>query len=402
MPQSAENVNSSAGPLSSLAVLDMTGIGPGPFAAQMLADMGADVIRVERLGDTSSIDVPDRFLPHRNRRSILLDAKTAAGRTILEELIKRVDVMLEGFRPGVMERLGFGPVECQAINPRLVYGRMTGWGQEGPLAAKAGHDINYLAISGALSTFARADGRPVVPTNLVADFGGGGMLLAFGVVCAALEARSSGQGQVVDAAMVDGVAAMLSTLLGLRAVGLWDDRPGSNLLDTGAPFYDCYETADGRYLALGALEQKFYGQLLIGLGLDPSALPEQYDRSRWPTLRRAFEQRIAERSLAEWTEVFAGLDACVSPVLTLAEALVDAQATSRGTYLQREEVWQPAPAPRFSRTPGSLRRDPPRSGEHTWELLRELGFGNGAIRELHEAAAVSSPTTTYGNSETRH
>jgi alpha-methylacyl-CoA racemase len=321
----------------------------------------------------------------------VLDAKADEGREVLETLIETSDVLLEGFRPGVMERLSLGPEKCHRLNPRLIYGRMTGWGQDGPLASTAGHDINYLAISGALSTFARADGRPVVPTNLVADFGGGGMMLAFGVVCAALEARSSGLGQVVDAAMLDGVAAMLSSLLGLRAVGWWDDSPGANLIDTGAPFYDCHETADGRYLAVGALEPKFYADLLRGLELSPDDLPDQYDRARWPVLRIAIEEQIKQRPLAEWVEIFADLDACVAPVLTLEEAMGHPQAASRETYLQKEGVWQPAPAPRFSRTPGSLRIDPPEAGADTRAVLRELGLGDPAIADLHAVGVVSSP-----------
>ena len=377
------------GPLTGVRLLDVTGLGPGPFAGQMLGDMGADVIRVERGPDTPSRGDPARFVPHRNRRSIIIDLKQPEGAELLLRLVERVDALMEGFRPGVMERLGLGPQPCLARNPRLIYARLTGWGQEGPLAQTAGHDIDYIAVAGALSRFTRAGERPVAPMNLVADYGGGGMLMAFGIVCALLETSRSGLGQVVDAAMVDGVASQLSMLLGTRAQGRWNPEPGTNLIDNGAPFYEVYETRDKRFLALGAIEPKFYRELVTGLGLDVSELPAQGDRAQWPAMKRIFAAAVKGRTLAEWNEVFAEMDACVAPVLSIEEALEHPHNRARGTFLKLDGVDQPAPAPRFSRTPGSIRHPPQSAGADTNALLRELGLEDGEIRGLRARSVVA-------------
>jgi alpha-methylacyl-CoA racemase len=381
----------SAGPLTGVRVLDATTMGPGPFAAMMLADMGADVVRVERAAAVEFLDQPEVYVPHRNRRSIGLDFRSHAGRELFLRLIASVDCMIEGNRPGVMERYGLGPADCLAVNPRLVYGRMTGWGQDGPLAQSAGHDINYISVAGALSTFARAGEDPVPPANLVGDFGGGGMLLAFGVVCGLMETRLSGQGQVVDAAMLDGTAALLASTYGLRAAGHWNDAAGTNVLDTGAPFYDVYRTADGRHLSVGAIESKFYEQLLAGLEV-AGDLPSREDPQSWPELRQIFAARFAERPLQEWIERFAGTDACVTPVLSLGEALHSEQAVARSTYVEVSGVSQPAVAPRFSRTPGQIRRPPVRPGADTRAVLAELGVAADDVDALYASGVVFGPT----------
>ena len=378
-----------AGPLAGTRVLDLTAIGPGPFAAMMLADMGAGVVRIDRPAPADP--KAHLYIPHRNRRSAVIDIRRPAGADLVLRLVETADVLLEGNRPGVMERLGLGPAECLARNPRLVYGRMTGWGQDGPLAGTAGHDIDYLALTGALAGFARYGEPPVPPMNLVADFGGGGMMLAFGVVCGLVEARSSGAGQVVDAAMVDGVATLLGMVLALRAQGRWSDEPGTNVLDTGAPFYDVYRTSDGRYLAVGALEPPFYARFVEGLGLDPAALPAQFDRRGWPVLRAEFTRTIAARRLDEWTAEFATRDACVAPVLSLDEAIAHPHHRHRGTFVEVAGLVQPAPAPRLGRTPGALRRSPVPPGTDTDEILAEIGVGRDAVRRLRADGVVSGP-----------
>ena len=375
--------------LSGVRVLDFSRVLAGPFCTMLLADMGADVVRVDRLdGDNPLQRDPRTQLMHRNRRSLALDLKRLEAVSTLLRMCQSADALIEGFRPGVMERLGLGPEECLAANPRLVYGRMTGWGQDGPMASRAGHDINYAALSGVLGLLGRADERPAPPLNIVADMGGGGLLLAFGVVCALLEARGSGQGQVVDASMVEGSALMASTVLELRAAGWWNNPRGRNLLDGGAPFYEVYETSDGGFVAVGAIEPQFYAELLDGLGLEADDLPSQLDPRSWPELKERLAQAFATRSRAEWTEIFEGRDACVTPVLSLEEAALHPHNTERGVYLRPDRALQPAPAPRFSRTAPAMSRRPPEPGEHSNEILAEYGFDSGEIEALRDAGAV--------------
>ncbi|GAA4709496.1 CaiB/BaiF CoA-transferase family protein [Pseudonocardia yuanmonensis] len=337
---------STDGPLAGIKVVEFAGLGPGPFAAMLLADAGADVIRVDRPAGPV-----DGGALTRGRPWIGLDLKTPEGLDAARELVRRADVLIEGFRPGVMERLGLGPDDCRADNPGLVYGRMTGWGQDGPRAREAGHDINYLALTGALRSIARRGQAPVPPLNLVGDYGGGGMMLAFGIVTALLERHRSGRGQAVDAAMVDGVSLLMTGIWSRAAQGRWSGEPGTNDIDTGAPFYDVYATADGGYMAVGSIEPQFWARLLGGLDLDPTTLPGQWDRDRWPETKQALAAAFATRTRAEWTAVFADLDACVTPVLSLAEAPADAHLRSRRTLEQRPDGPQPAAAPRLDRTP---------------------------------------------------
>jgi len=348
----------------------------------LLADLGAEVIRVDRPGPPSQA-LPSQAAPpdvtSRGKRRVIVDLKHPRGAGLVLRLAELSDVLLEGYRPGVAERLGVGPADCQARNPRLVYGRMTGWGQDGPLAESAGHDIAYIAITGALHAIGRSGGPPQVPVNYLGDFGGGAMFLALGVLAALLEARQSGRGQVVDAAIVDGTAVLQAMTYGLLAGGAWADRRGVNLLDTGAPFYDVYATADGRHMAVGALEPQFYAEfvrLLFAPDGPGTGLPAQHDRTRWPELRALFAERFASRTQAEWTEVFAGTDSCVAPVLPMAEAPDHPHLAARGTYAETDGVVQPAPAPRFSSVgrlePGRLTLP----GEHTREVLTGLGFAD--------------------------
>ncbi|MFQ5947968.1 MAG: CaiB/BaiF CoA transferase family protein, partial [Acidimicrobiia bacterium] len=349
------------GPLEGVKVVEIAGIGPGPFCAMMLADMGAEVLRVDR-ADAVVGGEPGpapRDLLNRGRRSVGVDLKDPAGAEVVVRLAERGDALIEGFRPGVAERLGIGPDECLSRNPRLVYGRMTGWGQAGPLAHAAGHDINYIALAGTLNAIGRAGQAPVPPVNLIGDFGGGGMMLAFGIVCALLERERSGQGQVVDAAMVDG-AALLSTMIhGLRAMGTWSDERGTNLLDTGAHFYDVYETADGGFVSIGALEPQFFAELLRLTGLEGEALPHQLDRSEWPKLKERFAAVFKSKTRDEWTALLEGTDVCFAPVLSMAEAPQHPHNRSRGTFVEVQGVLQPAPAQRFSRTKPSINAPPP-------------------------------------------
>src|SRR5215211_743357 len=350
------------GPLQGVRVVELASIGPGPFCAMLLADLGAEVLAVDRPA-TGQGGWPALFA--RGRRRVAVDLKHPEGPGLVLDLVAGADALVEGFRPGVAERLGIGPDACLARNPRLVYGRVTGWGQEGPLAGSAGHDIDYIALAGALHPVGPADGPPVPPLNLLGDFGGGGMLLALGVVAALLEAARSGRGQVVDAAMVDGAALLTTQLHELLAAGLWTDRRGANLLDGGAPFYGVYETADGRHLAVGALEPQFWAELLERLGLDAAELPAQLDRNGWPELRERLAALFRTRPRDEWCELLAGTDACVAPVLGLGEAPAHRHNRARGTFVDVGGVVQPAPAPRFSRTPPGPPQPPARAGEHT-------------------------------------
>ncbi len=381
------------GPLAGVKVLEFEAIGPVPFCGMMLADMGADVLLVDRPADSGLGLDRERWFDTmlRGRRSVTLDLKSPGGVAAALTLARNADVVLEGFRPGVMERLGLGPDAMLAANPALVYARMTGWGQDGPLAPRAGHDINYIALSGVLHAIGRADGAPVPPLNLVGDFGGGGMLLAFGVACALIETRRSGKGQVVDAAMVEG-ASLLSTMFwGMRAGGRWSDARGGNVLDTGAPWYDVYETADRRHVAVGAIEPKFYAELLRRLGLADEALPAQHDRARWPELRRRVAQVFATKTRDEWAAVFEGSDACVSPVLTFAEAKAHPHNAARSAHVVVGGVEQPAPAPRFSRTAGEIRGAPPERGARGAEALADWGFDAAAIERLRSQGVGFAP-----------
>jgi alpha-methylacyl-CoA racemase len=375
------------GPLAGFRVLELAGIGPGPFTAMVLADLGADVVRIERPAPPSDRATWDVL--NRGRRSLAVDLKTRDGVEVVLRLVDTADALIEGYRPGVTERLGLGPADCLARNPRIVYGRMTGWGQDGPRAHQAGHDITYAAVAGALAHIGRAGQAPTPPLNLVADFGGGGMLLALGVVSALLVAQRTGEGQVVDAAMVDGVALLMAPFFPARRMGFWTDERGTNMLDSGAPYYDCYRCADGQFVAVGALEPQFYAALLLGLGLDAASLPDQHDRERWPELRDAFTHAFASRSRAEWVARFADLDACVAPVLTMEEATADAHLIARSTLVEIDGVPQPAPAPRFSATPTALRRRPPACGEHTDEVLTEIGLDPGEIADLRAAGVIA-------------
>jgi alpha-methylacyl-CoA racemase len=338
-----------SGPLAGVRVVELAGLAPAPFGCMILADLGADVVLIDRPGGNGIAPPPGPL--QRGRRSVVLDLKTSAGTASLRQLIARTDVLVEGYRPGVAERLGFGPGETDKINPRLVYARMTGWGQDGPLAPRAGHDIDYIALSGALEPIGRAGERPHAPLNLIGDFAGGGMLMALGILAALLERERSGRGQVVDAAMVDGSALLMTFIHGMNAAGMWPFGRGENMLDGGAPFYDTYRTSDGRFVAVGALEPPFYAALLAGLGLADADLPGQHDRAGWPVLRSRFAEVFATRTRDEWSSVFAGTDACVAPVLSPSEAPGHPHNRARNAFVEVGGIVQPAPAPRFGRTP---------------------------------------------------
>ena len=366
-------MTASGGPLRGVRVVELASIGPGPHAAMTLADLGADVIRIERPGGTLAAVARDKDVLTRGRPSVAMDLKDPRAAGVVLDLVASADVLLEGMRPGVAERLGVGPRQCLARNPGLVYGRMTGWGQDGPLAGSAGHDIDYIAVSGTLHGLGRAGGPPQIPHNLLGDFGGGSAYLVIGVLAALLESRTSGHGQVVDAAIVDGTAHLNAMLAGLIAGGAWREERGTNLLDSGAPFYDVYETADGRHMAVGAIEPQFYAELLDGLGLGDTA-PDRSDPENWPALRRAIAARFLERTQAQWSEVFDGTDACVSPVLPLTEAARHPHLAARHTYVDRGGVVQPAPAPRFSRTESALGEPPSQPGQHSRDALQAWGI----------------------------
>ncbi len=376
------------GPLDGVRVIEIASLAPAPFGCMVLADLGADVLRVDRPDRSGRQALPPIDPLCRSRRSIRLNLKDPAGVDVLLRLIDGADVLVEAFRPGVAERLGFGPDVCAARNPRLVYARMTGWGQDGPLAETAGHDIDYIAVSGSLDPIGRAGQRPLPPLNLVGDFGGGGMLLAVGVLAALLERERSGLGQVVDAAMVDGSALLASFLYGLRAAGAWQDERGTNVLDGGAPFYDTYATADGRYLAVGALEPKFFDELLARLGIDGAGLPAQYDRAGWPELRARLTEVFAGRTQAEWMGVFAGSDACVAPVMSPRDAPGHPHNTARATFIDVGGVTQPAPAPRFGRTACDPPSPPARPGADTDDVLAGLGISAADITSLRDRGAA--------------
>ena len=379
------------GPLAGFRIIELAGIGPGPMGAMLLGDMGADVIRVDRATPAAMDRMTDpRYAVHnRSRRSIAVDLQRAEGAALVLRLVERADGLIEPFRPGVAERLGVGPEPCLAANPRLVYGRITGWGQDGPLAKAAGHDINYIALTGLLHAIGHAGERPVPPLNLVGDYGGGGMLLAFGMVCGLLEAQRSGKGQVFDAAMMDGAALLFGSLFGMHAAGHWADQRGVNLLDSGAPFYDVYETSDGKFVAVGAIEPQFYALLLEKTGLAGEKLPHQMDRQAWPAMKQRLAAVFRIKTRDEWCGIMEGTDVCFAPVLSIGEAPAHPHARARGAYVDVGGVAQPAPAPRFDRTPAAPPSTAPTRGGHTEDVLAECGFDAGQIKALFEADVVA-------------
>jgi alpha-methylacyl-CoA racemase len=372
------------GPLSGVRIVEMAGIGPGPFAGMMLADHGADVIRICRPG--TPWEPEDVLL--RSRRSIVLDMKVPQGLAVAVRLISAADGLIEGYRPGVMERLGLGPEVFAEPNPKLVYGRMTGWGQTGPYARAAGHDINYIALAGVLHGLGRAGEKPTPPINLVGDFGGGGMLLAFGMVTALLQARSTGRGQVIDCAMTDGAALLMSMIWSFREAGRWNDARGTNLLDTGAHFYDTYETADGSFVSVGAIEPQFYRDLLKRVGITDPDFDAQNDPEKWPMLREKLAAVFATRTRGEWCEVLEATDACFAPVLSMPDAVQHPHNRERATFVTVDGRTQPAPAPRFSAAPRQRPRPSGRPGAESDELLREAGYRSEEITALRAQAAV--------------
>ena len=379
------------GPLAGLRIIEMAGIGPAPFCAMMLTDMGAEVIRVDRR-EKADLGLPGREarfeVMNRGRCSIAVDLKQPAAVEVVKRLVRDADAVIEGFRPGVMERLGLGPDDLAAINPRLVFGRMTGFGQEGPMAARAGHDINYIALAGVLNHLGRAGEPPLHPLNLVGDYGGGGMYLAFGVVCAILEAKRSGKGQVVDAAMVDGSASLMSMVHGMWSEGIWREERGTNMLDSGAPWYDVYETSDGKWVSIGSIEARFYADLLGRLALTNEKLPAQHDRDGWPILKARFTAIFKSRTRDEWDKVFDGSDACYAPVLSISEVAAHPHNAQRNAFVTREGVQQPAPAPRFSRTAPELGTAPREAGADTTAVLTAAGYSAAEIKALEKAGAV--------------
>ena len=379
------------GALDGVRVIELAGIGPGPFCGMMLADQGAEVIQVDRAvavrgGDPAR---PPGNVNGRGRRSIGVYLKSPEGVETVLRLVEGAGMVFEGFRPGVAERLGVGPDDCLARNPAIVYGRMTGWGQDGPYSSMAGHDINYIALAGVLAHIGRSDSGPVPPMNLVGDFGGGGMYLAYGMVCALFEARNSGKGQVVDAAMVDGAASLMSFIHGMLASGFHSPERGTNLLDTGAHFYDVYECADGGWISLGSIEPQFYAELLDKLGLDAERFGKQNDRDLWPELSEEIAAVVRMKTRDEWDAILEGSDVCYAPVLTVDEAIRHPHNVARGTFIDVGGITQPGPAPRLSRTPGEVRRPPAHAGQHTDEVLSEAGFDDDEVAALRASGAVA-------------
>lgn len=373
------------GPLAGLRIIELAGIGPGPFCGMMLSDMGAEVIRVDRTGGSGRAA---KDVLARNRRSIAVDLKSPEGVETVLKLVESADALFEGFRPGVTERLGLGPEDCMARNPKLVYGRMTGWGQEGPMAQAAGHDINYIGLAGALHGIGRPGERPVPPLNLVGDFGGGGMLLAFGLVCALLEAQQSGKGQVVDAAMVDGASSLMSMFFSMAAGGAYTDQRGTNLLDGGAHFYDTYETSDGQYVCVGSIEPQFYALLVEKAELDTEQFKPQMDASGWPALKAEIARVFKTKTRDEWCAIMEGTDVCFAPVLSIFEAPDHPHAKARNSYLTVDGVVQPAPAPRFDRTVPSVSHGARAAGADSSAVLSDCGFSAAEIEALLSAGTV--------------
>ena len=383
------------GPLAGITIIEIAGIGPGPFAAMSLADMGADVIRVERPDGGLFAAQQDTRLDvlNRGKRCIGVNLKTTEGVETVLKLAEKADALLEGNRPGVMERLGLGPETCLERNPKLVYGRMTGWGQEGPLAGEVGHDLNYVALTGALHSMGRAGEKPAIPLNLVGDFGGGGLMLAYGMVCALLEASKSGKGQVVDAAMVDGASTLMASTFAANQVGFWSEERGTNVLDSGAHFYEVYETADGKYVTIASVEPQFYAALMDKLGEDAAGMENQWDMANWPELKEKMAVVFKGKTRDEWDAFFDGADICYAPVLSMAEVRHHPHHQARGTFIDDGEVWQPAPAPRFSRTPGEIVRPPAEIGAHSRDILSEFGFDQAQVDALLESGAVKQAAT---------
>lgn len=378
------------GPLAGVRVVELGGIGPVPFCAMLLSDLGADVIRIDRPpGFDGGVHTDPRFnLLNRGRRSAGIDLKKPEAVAAVLRLAAKADALIEGFRPGTAERLGLGPADCHAVNPRLVYGRMTGWGQDGPRANEPGHDINYISLTGALHAIGRAGEGPSIPLNLIGDFGGGSLYLALGVVSAILESRQSGKGQVVDAAMVDGAASLMTLIYGLVAAGYWTDERGANRLDSGAPWYNVYETSDGKYVSIGANETRFFRNAVKLLGLEEADLPDQHDKSGWPLMRERFAAVFRTRSRDEWVALAEGKEVCIAPILSLGEAPQDPHLKARKTFIELDGIWQPAPAPRFSRTQAVVQRPPARPGEHTEEVLRDWGLAEAEVAVLRAAGAI--------------
>ena len=380
------------GPLEGVKIVELQGIGPGPFCGMMLSDMGAEVIRIDRAGNVAEqnpASAPIDVLA-RGRSSIGIDLKNPGGVEVVMKIIETADGLIEGFRPGVMERLGLGPEECLERNPKLVYGRMTGWGQEGPYSMAAGHDINYIALAGALEPIGRKGEAPVPPLNLVGDFGGGGMLLAFGMVCGIIESRKSGSGQVVDAAMVDGAATLMAMFHSMRAMGVWNDERGTNLLDTGSHFYDVYECSDGLYISIGSIEPQFYSELMRLTGLtEDGEFKRQMEREAWPNLKERITEVFKSKSRDEWCTIMEGTDVCFAPVLTLEEAPKHPHNVQRDVFTEIEGVTQPNPSPRFSRTTPSIQGPPAHAGKDTNLILKSLGFDASGIQNLREDGAVA-------------
>jgi alpha-methylacyl-CoA racemase len=379
------------GPLAGYKIIELAGIGPGPLCAMLLSDMGAEVVRVDRVVP-SGLGLPKapKFdLLNRGRRSVAIDLRKREGVETLLRLVGKADALIEGFRPGVTERLGIGPTECFARNSKLIYGRMTGWGQEGPLAHAAGHDINYISLVGALHSIGRQGEAPVPPLNLVGDFGGGGVYLAFGMVCGLLEASKSGQGQVVDSAMVDGAASLMTMFYGLRAMGIWTDRRGANFLDGGAHFYGVYQTADDQYISVGSIEPKFYAELLRLTGLEGKGLPGQLDRTRWPEMREVLQGVFRTKTRDEWCAIMEGTDVCFAPVLSMEEAPEHPHNKARGTFVEIGGVIQPGPAPRFSRTQAEIQGSPGKPGQNTDAVLSDWGFTVEEIANLRSNGIVA-------------
>jgi len=380
------------GPLAGVRIVELGGIGPAPFASMLFAEMGADVLRIRRrdkAGSSMKGYEKRHQLLNRGRPSVALDLKTPGAVALVRKLIVKSDALIEGFRPGVAERLGLGPEECLRLNEKLVYGRITGWGQEGPLAAEPGHDINYIALTGALHAIGRKNGPPVPPLNLVGDFGGGALYLAFGIMCAVYEAKVSGKGQVVDAAMIDGVSSLMTMMYGMHAAGVWTDNRGSNRLDSGTPWYDVYETSDGKWISLGCNEPQFYEALLDRLGADRSALPtDRHDRTGWPAIRTYFTRKFREKTRDEWCSIMTGCEICFAPVLSMAEAPRHPHMKARSTFVEHDGVVQPAPAPRFSRTKAGIRRSAGSEEPPAEEVLRGWGLASADVADLRTAGVI--------------
>ncbi|MFL1456331.1 CaiB/BaiF CoA transferase family protein [Marinobacter sp. GN3S48] len=379
------------GVLTGVCVVEMAGIGPGPFCGMLLADMGADVIRVDRIDQVDrGINFPSKFdLLNRNKRSIAIDLKSRQGLETVHELVKKADVLIEGFRPGAMEKLGLGPDVCLSLNPKLAYGRMTGWGQDGAMSKAAGHDLNFIALTGVLDSIGKRDDSPTIPLNLIGDFGGGALYLALGLLAAVIEARSSGEGQVVDAAIVDGVSSLMTMQYALKQMGQWSGSRGTNLIDGGAPFYNVYETSDGLYVSIAPVEGRFYGEMLNRLGLGDEELPKQNDPKGWQKLNSRFAEVFKSRTRDEWCQLLLGTDACFAPVLTTDEYISHPHSVEREAFVEIDGVTNPSPAPRFSRTPSKVIRVPPKTGRDTTEVLKDWGITDERVAELRAQGVIN-------------